>query len=237
MFIVAYDVTGKLIYVRRLTRKQYYHDSKINAHGKRVLLWNRPLQDLYASLSQNHFKTCDPNAFLTSINNYAQHYEIIWKRMAGSRKWRRGKFYLYQQKKKTIDLFLHSLKIKSDSHVLSPKSGKKNRKHRRGRKTFIYNNHVMLYGAGQFPSGAKGERYVPLKYVKKCCKNHFECHEVNEFRTSQICPDCMSCRLSDVAKYDAGRVKKISIRGLKWCPSEACRHNPLKNRDICNSEE
>lgn len=88
--------------------------------------------------------------------------------MAGLRKWSRAKFYLYQQKKKTIDLFLHSLKIlKSDSHILIPKSGKKNRKHCRGKKTFIYNNYVMLYGAGQFPSGAKGERYVPLKYVKK----------------------------------------------------------------------
>ena len=154
--------------------------------------------------------------------------------MGGCRKWRRGKFYLYKQKIKTIDDFLHSLKIKYRESTTSKKGKKKHKV--RGSKTYRFNNYVMLYGSSQFPSGAKGgTRYVPLKYIKKRCGNHFKCHEVNEFRTSQICPDCEKCRLDDVIKSSPGMTTQTKIRGLKWCTSKECKHNPLKNRDMVGS--
>jgi len=233
MFIVAFDTSGRLIYVRRLTRRHYYHAAKIDAHNKRVLKWSKSLQGLYSSLSEYHFKTSNPVEYLQSIQNYATHYNAIWRRMGGSKKWRRGKFYLYKQKIKTIDDFLHSLKIKYRSTSTAKKGKKKNKT--RGSKTYCYNNYVMLYGSGNFPSGAKGERYVPLKYIKKRCGHHFNCHEVNEFRTSQVCPHCEGCRLSDVVKVNPGMVTETKIRGMKWCPSEECKHNPLKNRDMVGS--
>ena len=233
MFIVAFDTNGRLIFVRRLTRRHYYHAAKINDHNKRVLKWNTSLQDLYLSLSQYHFKTSNPNEYLRSIENYGAQYHTIWRRMAGSRKWRRGKFYLYKQKMKTIDDFLHSLKIKYHASTTAKKGKKKHKV--RGSKTYRFNDHVMLFGSGSFPSGAKGERHVPLKYIKKRCGNHFKCHEVNEFRTSQICPHCEGCRLWDVVKSNPGMVTETKIRGMKWCPSECCKHNPLKNRDMVGS--
>jgi hypothetical protein len=33
-------------------------------------------------------------------------------------------------------------------------------------------------------------------------------------------------------KVNPGMVTETKIRGMKWCPSEHCKHNPLKNRDI-----
>ena len=61
MFIVAFDTNGRLIFIKRPTRKHYYHTAKINAHNKQVLQWNKSLQELHSSLSQYHFKTSDPD--------------------------------------------------------------------------------------------------------------------------------------------------------------------------------
>ena len=62
MFIVAFDMNGRLIYTKRLTRRHYYHVLKIDAYNKRVLKWNKSLQDLYFSLSQHNFKTTCPES-------------------------------------------------------------------------------------------------------------------------------------------------------------------------------
>ncbi len=122
-------------------------------------------------------------------------------------------FRIHRFKRRWIDKFLQSLKPRD---VLMGQ--------------YIHNHHIMLYGAGTFGRGGKGECSVPLKYVKKQCGYYFETHEVNEFHTSQICPDCGRCRLHDVEKSIHGEMPQ-KIRGLKWCPFGGCRHNPLKNRD------
>ena len=98
-----------------------------------------------------------------------------------------------------------------------------------------YDHHVMLYGDGSFASGGRGEQSVPLKYIKKRCTLFFECHDVNEYRTSQICPDCKKCRLLAVDKDVPGKEPTI-VRGLKWCPSDDCRKNRLKNRDYVGAK-
>ena len=153
MFIVAFDTNGTLIFVKRLTRKQYYHKSKINYHNKRVLKWNESLHDLHASLSEYHFKTSDPEEYLQSVENYATHYNTIWRRMGGSRKWSRGKFYLYQKKKKTIDDFLHSLKIK---YTNTSKSKKGKKKHKmQGCKNYKFKHYVMYMVLVNFHLGPR----------------------------------------------------------------------------------
>ncbi len=94
MFTVALDMNGRLIYIKGLTRRHYYHALKIDSHNKLVLKWNKSIQDLYLSLSQQHFKTMSPEEYLQSIENYSTQYDAIWKRMGGSRKWMHGKLYL-----------------------------------------------------------------------------------------------------------------------------------------------
>ena len=40
---------------------------------------------------------------------------------------------------------------------------------------------VIAYGDGTFPCHGKGEVSVPVKYVKKKCKQFYETIDVNEF--------------------------------------------------------
>jgi hypothetical protein len=68
--------------------------------------------------------------------------------MGGSRKWRHSKLYLHKQKTKRIDNILHSLKIKY-RYSTAAKKGTKQHKIQ-GRKTYYYDNYVMLYGSGIF---------------------------------------------------------------------------------------
>ena len=88
----------------------------------------------------------------------------------------------------------------------------------------------MFYGDGSFPAGQRGERYVPCKYIKEVCKVYFDCESVDEFRTSQVCPDCFE-RLYDVYTQKGGGEAKYN-RNLKYCPSVECRNKRIKNRDI-----
>lgn len=64
--------------------------------------------------------------------------------------------------------------------------------------------------------------------IKRKVKARFLTRDIDKHRTSQICPDCHT-RLEDVAVQEDGRQRKVM--GLKWCPSEQCKHNPLKIRD------
>ncbi len=93
-----------------------------------------------------------------------------------------------------------------------------------------------MYGSRQFPSGAKGERNVPLKYIKDRCHNYFDCIIINEFRTSQVCHHhCKLCRLHDVVSVSPDTKNMKSIHGLKWCPSDDCKHNRIKTCDQVGS--
>jgi hypothetical protein len=92
---------------------------------------------------------------------------------------------------------------------------------------------IIFYGDGSFYHGGKGMRSVPCKWVKRECKLYFKCFNVDEFRTSQICPLCNEC-LWDVRKHirnPVGRRRTIMIRGLKYCNSDTCRSHRYMNRD------
>ena len=217
MWIIACDTLGKILFKKKLTRKFYYHASGINEQQRKTLQWNKSLAGLFESLSIHHFKTADLTAYGDSIINYRDNFGTIWERMAGSRKWSHAKFRLHRNKTKVIDTFLESL---------IPRNGL-------GQE--IYDKPHMYYGSGQFPSGGRGQKSVPLKYIKKRCQNFFHCWTVNEFRTSQVCHHCGLCRLCDVVKVSPDAKKKTTIRGLKSCPSIECKHNPMKNRDEVGS--
>ena len=212
MFILIQDKLRNLTYYRRLTRRKYYNNGKVDSSQKKTNKWNMNVKDLLEEKSIRHLKTSNVNSFVESISFYRDNHDELWKTFAVTRKRSGLNFRIYQFKRRTLDKFLQDLKPRDDN------------------KEYIHTRHVMLYGAGTFGSGGRGERSVPLKYVKKQCGYYFNTHEVNEFRTSQICPDCSRCRLHDVEKSTHGE-QPTKIRGLKWCPYFECRHNPLKNRD------
>ena len=219
MFVFVYDKLRNSMYYRRLTRGQYYHQGKVDSSQKKTNRWNLNLKELFEGQSRHHFKTSDCSEYQSSIEHYSNNYDSLWKALAVTRKRSRLNFRIYSSKNKSIDSFLQKLKIKDED---TPNQ-------------YLHRRHVMLYGSGSFPCGGRGERSVPLKYIKKRCSYFFECHEVNEFRTSQICPDCGISRLHDVEKTIHGE-EPTKIRGLKWCSSGKCRHSPLKNRDEVGSK-
>ncbi len=213
MFILVRDRLQNVVMYRRLTRRMYYSEGKVDSSQKKTYPWNMNSKELFEEKSFNHFKTLNEDSFIQSIQFYSNNYGSLWNTLAITRKRSRLSFRIHRFKRRLFDKFLESLKPRD---VLTGQ--------------YIHNRHIMLYGAGTFGSGGKGERSVPLKYVKKQCGYYFETHEANEFRTSQICPDCGRCRLHDVEKSTHGEMPQ-KIRGLKWCPFGGCRHNPLKNRD------
>ena len=83
-----------------------------------------------------------------------------------------------KKKKKTVHTFLSSL-VRRSGEEIKP---------------------IMFYGNGQFAPGGKGQRSVPCKWVKQECKHYFTCYSVDEFWTSQICPECND-RLLDLRKH------------------------------------
>jgi hypothetical protein len=215
MFVIAFDAQGNILFVKRLTRRFYYHQAGINEAQRRSNKWNQNLSDIIEQKSIHHFKTANRMAIVSSIAWYAANFDHLWNAYAVTRKWSRQKFRIYAMKNSVIDTFLNNLKhhVDADGNVCH------------------FDKHVMLYGSGMFASGGRGERSVPLKYIKKRCGYFFECHNVNEFRTSQICPDCRTCRLLGVEKDIPDQTRGMIVRGLKWCPSQLCREEPLKNRD------
>ncbi len=72
--------------------------------------------------------------------------------MGGVRKWSHAQFHLSLSKTSTIDKFLESLIPRT--YYPCPCYQ-------------LYVHPIMLYESGEFPSGAKGERNVPLKYITK----------------------------------------------------------------------
>jgi len=67
---------------------------------------------------------------------------------------------------------------------------------------------IIAYGDGSFPSGGGAEVYVPTKYIKKKCKQFYETQEVNEYRTSIVCPCCDKLLMKVMTKDKDTKVEK-----------------------------
>ena len=91
----------------------------------------------------------------------------------------------------------------------------------------------IVYGDGSFASGKKFEKYVPVQWVKREVTRRYVTTEVNEFRTSSVCPDCDS-QLYTVTEYRNDRF--YEVRGLKWCYDLCCRAMSPKHRDVVGAK-
>ncbi len=68
-----------------------------------------------------------------------------------------------------------------------------------------------------------------MKAFKEAVKHQYEVIEVDEFRTSSVCPKCGE-QLCKVLEFLYG--KYYEVRGLKWCGSDACKSHPMYTRDV-----
>ena len=99
-------------------------------------------KDLFEAKSLNHFKTSNLD-IVNSIEFYNANYDNLWNTLAVTRKRSRLKFCIYSFKRCSIDKFLQDLKPRD---VLTGQ--------------YIHTHPIMLYGAGTFGSGGRGERSV-----------------------------------------------------------------------------
>ena len=196
----------------RYTRAQYYSESMVDYATKRWSVWNKNphLKRLIDGRRANHLKKADVDDIARSIRYYQSVREDIRVHKLKPKKFERLNMFLYGKKKAAIHRFLHKmLRYAGESKP------------------------IMFYGDGSFYHGGKGMRSVPCKWVKRECKLYFKCFNVDEFRTSQVCPSCNE-RLWDVRKHlrkPVGRRRTMMIRGLKYCSSYNCRSHRYLNRD------
>ena len=71
------------------------------------------------------------------------------------------------------------------------------------------------------------------EYVKDKCRQYFETVEVDEYRTSCVCPCCdaLLCKVTKKIQVADGTCKVREVRGLRRCSSTVCSQVSFKNRD------
>ena len=215
---------GSLEHTCRLTRNQYYQESGLNHSQERWKVWNiQPaMKALIDGRRINHFKTTYVERIGQSIVFHQANVDNNHILKLTPKKFERLKFFTNTKKKKTVHTFLSQLVRQSEEITL-----------------------IMFYGNGQFAPGGKGQRSVPCKWVKQECKHYFTCYSVDEFWTSQICPECND-RLLDLRKHlrrnnktgkkvlQPGCLQESSLQEQRWCQMH--HHIPKDPSEFSSSD-
>ena len=110
MFILVRDRLQNRIVYRRLTRRRYYSEGKVDSSQVKSNRWNMNSKDLFEEKSINHFKTSNEDSFIKSIQFYRENYDSLWRTLAITRKRSRLSFRIHRFKRRSIDKFLQDLK-------------------------------------------------------------------------------------------------------------------------------
>lgn len=204
---VAHDSNGKLVNDGSLfTRREMYHTTGVNKHQNKVQDWSAKmgLGQAWLEMSQTHCKTSVWNDLVDGANTVLRHRDALFDAML-KKCWERANLDLYSKKQSFIATKVNGLQDPTKPDIL------------------------IVYGDGNFPSGKKFERYVPVKGLKQSIiKRHKNSAEASEFKSSSVCPDC-DAQLLTVAEWFNGRY--YEVRGLKWCSSNSCKSKSIKHRD------
>ena len=188
----------------KLTRGQYYETCGMKRTNRRSIKWLEEVKNELKKFSEYTPRTASSEQFDKFIANYVSVYDKLWDNRF-KKKWAQQHFRVYRKKRKVLDGFFQSM-------------------HKKGTQ-----KPVIAYGQGGFASGGAGEVSVPTENVKKKCKMYFDTVEVDEYRTSCVCP-CCDALLSKVWKKKTdGKVHEV--RGLRRCSSTVCSQASFKNRD------
>ena len=195
-----------------LSRKQYYHEIGMNKYNLQIQDKMKRIEDINQQMSVNHCKHWSIEHLLVGLQTVVHNRDRLFKSMF-NKCWEWANFAIYSKKQTVVTRALNSLQDPTEPDI------------------------VVIYGDGSFASGGRGQRSVPVKWFKDACKNRFldAFEEVDEHRTSSICPDCAT-QLYSVIQFFNG--KRYEVRGLMWCSSYKCRGWPFKDRDshvACNN--
>jgi hypothetical protein len=179
----------------KLTRKQYYAVSGINAARKKTETWSKDAEYRQAALAMAKVSTkgVGIGKHTAFLRLHEEHMDAVWKEMF-KRRWARQRLRLYGGKKRAFARFFNGIE-NADST---------------GRPV------IVAYGSAKFAPGGKGEVSVPVERAYKECSYRFKTAVVDEFRTTKI--HFGSDALMDLVQHrrDRGNAKK-TMRGLLWC--------------------
>ena len=191
----------------KLTRGQYYEASGMKRRIRKTAKWEETIREEELVYSRHSPKTTDPEQFDAFLKDYISVYDKLWD-LKLKKKWAQESFRVYRKKRKVLDGFFQSM-------------------HKKGER-----KPVIAYGKGGFASHGRGEVSVPTEYVKDKCRKYFETVEVDEYRTSCVCPCCddLLCKVTKkIQSADGATVREV--RGLRRCSSTVCSQVSFKNRD------
>ena len=173
-----------------LSRKQYYCNIGMNSYTKKYQVWKKPLEEAHLEMSLSHCKHSNQILLITGLQTVLRHRELLFREMF-HKCWECENFVMFSKKQKVITKAINSLQGANEPNI------------------------KVIYGDGSFGSGGSSERSVPVKWFKEATKNRFRdtFEEVDEHRSSKICPKC-GIQLYSAVEYFNG--KKYDVRGLMW---------------------
>ena len=188
----------------RLTRKQYYEDCHANRNIARRIKWDEVIEAEREAVRSTRRRTASLAAFEGYLRVKKQHSEAVWRENL-KRRTSLLAMDSYIHKRKTMDTFWRR-------HLGTQRS--------------IY----VAWGDGSFSAGGRGERSVPKEKMKLASKRFaLKVVDVDESFTTAKCCDCGRAVVPMLRRRPNGR--RVEVRGLRRCVSNACREIPLKSRD------
>ena len=195
----------------QLGARQYYRQSGINTHKRKLQTWHRERQQAWSELgNMRTAATRDVVSYVQAVSAL----QPMWMDEVLKRRHGRWRARIYNGKRRTVDRFWGG--VQRDVQSLEPAK-----------------QPVVAYGGASFSASGLGNLTVPTTTVYKSCARIFEvCELQSEYRTSQVCPACHAQvekvwvdmdPLSDAflchgarIPYKCGNV--MGITGLLFCP-------------------
>ena len=189
---------------RILTRKRYYRDAGMDRARRINTGRNFVLRECHQDTQECSLKTANHDRIIEYATAHAPHVLTIWTEVL-KRKYAQCRFGVYLGKRRVLDAFFRSLRIAARTNI--------------------------AFGAARFPSSKKGwGRSVPTVSVRRACTRIFpQTVEVEEYRTSKVCPTCLSQLQQVFRPQVAGDARQQ--RGILRCKSRMCASTTFKNRD------
>jgi hypothetical protein len=188
-------------------RGQYYETCGFKETNRLSKKWQEKIAEEQKVFNEFSRKTIDVERFDSHLANYVSVYDEMW-RVKLEKKRARQSLRVHVKKQKVLDNFFQSMQAPGQ---IKP---------------------MIAYGKANFGSGGKGEVSVPTEYVKKVCKTYYNTAEVDEFRTSSVCPSCDELLCKVIRRCNAAEKGEFrEIRGLRRCCSTVCSRTSFKNRD------
>ena len=171
----------------KLSRRQYRKESGMVEANHKTIVWNKGIQKELEMLSANSPKGCNLATHKQFLKTFFQIYDTVWNEYFKPR-WGQQRFRLYGGKKRVFANFFNRIKNEDPSKQV-----------------------VMIFGAGKFAPGGKGEISVPTTRSFKECKYRFPTTLIDEFRTSKI-----SCVDDTILQLVKKKDEDYALRGLMW---------------------